>query len=214
MADYFTPTVIQPAIPAADITPLERLLLSHIFHARPDGDALYFCADEGPADTIWLDRPRSQPRSPNPKHREHCRDRSIAACGARSNASIARNLSWSAGPRSVNHRAPEITSTSAFLQLSMIPCESRFESNTGVSQRCERCLFDSSLKANTEFGSWCLRSSGHTCRGTAFSTLTGSGSTPQYSGPPLPTHHCRFTRTAPSGSTTNIMSFDVDAANG
>jgi hypothetical protein len=56
MTDYFTPTVIQPAIPAADITPLERLLLSHIFHARPDGDALYFCADEGPADTIWLDR--------------------------------------------------------------------------------------------------------------------------------------------------------------
>ena len=56
MTDYFTPTVIQPAIPAADITPLERLLLSHIFHARPDGDAFYFCADEGPADMIWLDR--------------------------------------------------------------------------------------------------------------------------------------------------------------
>jgi hypothetical protein len=56
MADYFTPTVIQPAIPAADITPLERLLLSHIFHAQPDGDAFYFCADEGPADMIWLHR--------------------------------------------------------------------------------------------------------------------------------------------------------------
>ena len=56
MADYFTPTVIQPAIPAADITPLERLLLSHIFYAEPDGDGLYFCSDEGPADMIWLDR--------------------------------------------------------------------------------------------------------------------------------------------------------------
>jgi hypothetical protein len=56
MADYFTPTVIQPAIPAADITPLERLLLSHIFHAQPDGDAFYFCADEAPAEMIWLDR--------------------------------------------------------------------------------------------------------------------------------------------------------------
>jgi hypothetical protein len=56
MADYFTPTVIQPAIPAADITPLERLLLSHIFHAQPDGHAFYFSADEGPADMIWLDR--------------------------------------------------------------------------------------------------------------------------------------------------------------
>jgi hypothetical protein len=56
MADYFTPTVIQPAIPAADITPLERLLLSHIFNAEPDGESLYFSADEGPADMIWLDR--------------------------------------------------------------------------------------------------------------------------------------------------------------
>jgi hypothetical protein len=56
MTDYFTTTVIQPAIPAADIAPLERLLLSHIFHAQPDGDAFYFCAEEGPADMIWLDR--------------------------------------------------------------------------------------------------------------------------------------------------------------
>jgi hypothetical protein len=56
MADYFSPTVIQPAIPAADIMPLERLLLSHIFQAEPDGEALYFHADERPADMIWLDR--------------------------------------------------------------------------------------------------------------------------------------------------------------
>jgi hypothetical protein len=56
MADYFSPTVIQPAIPAADITPLERLLLSHIFQAERDDERLYFHADEGPADMIWLDR--------------------------------------------------------------------------------------------------------------------------------------------------------------
>ena len=56
MADYFTPTVIQPTIPVADITPLERLLLSHIFNAEPDGEGLYFYADEGPCDIIWLDR--------------------------------------------------------------------------------------------------------------------------------------------------------------
>jgi hypothetical protein len=55
MADYFSPTVIQPTIPAADITALERLLLSHIFNAEPDGEGLYFYADEGPADMIWLD---------------------------------------------------------------------------------------------------------------------------------------------------------------
>ena len=56
MADYFSPTVIQPTIPVADITPLERLLLSHIFNAAPDGQGLYFYADETPADMIWLDR--------------------------------------------------------------------------------------------------------------------------------------------------------------
>jgi hypothetical protein len=44
-ADYFSPTVIQPTIPVADITPLERLLLSHIFNAEPDGKVLYFYAD-------------------------------------------------------------------------------------------------------------------------------------------------------------------------
>jgi hypothetical protein len=56
MADYFVPTVIQPAIRIADMTPLERLLLSHIFNAKPDGDGLYFYADEGLARMIWLDR--------------------------------------------------------------------------------------------------------------------------------------------------------------
>jgi hypothetical protein len=56
MADYFSPTVVQPTIPLADITPLERLLLSHIFYAEPDGDGLYFSAEESPADMIWLDR--------------------------------------------------------------------------------------------------------------------------------------------------------------
>src|SRR5271170_5655672 len=56
MADYFSPTVIQPAIPVADITPLERLLLSHIFNVEAGDDGLYFYEDEGPAHTIWLDR--------------------------------------------------------------------------------------------------------------------------------------------------------------
>ena len=58
MADYFSPTVIQPTIPVVDITALERLLLSHIFNAEPDGEGLYFYADEGPVSMIWLDRAR------------------------------------------------------------------------------------------------------------------------------------------------------------
>jgi hypothetical protein len=56
MADYYTPTVIQQPIPAADMTPLERLLLTRIFTAKPDGDGLYFYAEECPSDLITLDR--------------------------------------------------------------------------------------------------------------------------------------------------------------
>jgi len=52
MADYFTPTVIQPTIPAQDITHLERLLLSRIFSAQSDGEGLYFYAEESPADIV------------------------------------------------------------------------------------------------------------------------------------------------------------------
>jgi hypothetical protein len=56
MADYYSPTVVQQTIPNADMTKLERLLLSHIFEAEPDGDGLYFFASEGPSDMIWVNR--------------------------------------------------------------------------------------------------------------------------------------------------------------
>jgi hypothetical protein len=56
MADYFTPTVIQQTIPDADMTPLERLLLSHIFEAERDGDSWYFFSEQGPADMLYVER--------------------------------------------------------------------------------------------------------------------------------------------------------------
>jgi hypothetical protein len=49
MADYHSPTVVQPTIPNVDMTPLERLLLTHIFKAEADGDGLYFFAEAGPS---------------------------------------------------------------------------------------------------------------------------------------------------------------------
>jgi hypothetical protein len=54
MADYFSPTVIQQPIPVADMTPLERLVLSLIFDVEPDGEALHFHASLGPSDAIGL----------------------------------------------------------------------------------------------------------------------------------------------------------------
>lgn len=56
MADYYTPTIIQQAIPEADMTPLERLLLSEIFDVERDGDAWYFFSESGPDDMILVDR--------------------------------------------------------------------------------------------------------------------------------------------------------------
>jgi hypothetical protein len=54
MADYFSPTVIQQPIPVADMTPLERLVLSLIFDAESNGETLYFHTVVGPNDAIGL----------------------------------------------------------------------------------------------------------------------------------------------------------------
>jgi hypothetical protein len=60
MADYFEQTVVQQTIPTADMTPLERLLLSHIFECEPDGDGLYFFAEQSPSTTISVTRAELQ----------------------------------------------------------------------------------------------------------------------------------------------------------
>jgi hypothetical protein len=54
MADYFSPTVVQPTIPNSDMTALERLLLTHIFESEPDGDGLYFFAETSSNNQIEL----------------------------------------------------------------------------------------------------------------------------------------------------------------
>jgi hypothetical protein len=50
MTNYYTPIVVQQTIPNADMTPLERLLLTQIFEAEPEGDALYLFAETEPSD--------------------------------------------------------------------------------------------------------------------------------------------------------------------
>ena len=54
MANYYMPTVVQQSIPTGDMTPLERLVLSLVFDAEPDGEALYFFSELGPSDMIGL----------------------------------------------------------------------------------------------------------------------------------------------------------------
>lgn len=52
MADYHSPTVVQPNIPAADITPLESLILGLVFDAEGNDDGIYFHSWCGPSDIV------------------------------------------------------------------------------------------------------------------------------------------------------------------
>jgi hypothetical protein len=54
MADYYTPTVVQPTIPYADMTPLEQLLLAQIFESESNDNGLYFFAEIMPIDQFEL----------------------------------------------------------------------------------------------------------------------------------------------------------------
>lgn len=50
MTNYYTPTVVEPLIPASDVTPLERLLLEEIFEVSEDHGRLYLSHETGPND--------------------------------------------------------------------------------------------------------------------------------------------------------------------
>lgn len=54
MADYYTPTVIDPVIPLSDILPIERLFLALVFDEEVTGQAAYYCSEDGPSDLIFL----------------------------------------------------------------------------------------------------------------------------------------------------------------
>ncbi len=56
MPDYFTQTVLQETIPDADMTALERFLLSHVFQTERDGGAWYFFSEEGAVDILYVER--------------------------------------------------------------------------------------------------------------------------------------------------------------
>jgi len=54
MTDCHSPTIVQPAIPNTDMTPLERLLLAHIFDAEQHDDTFYYYAETGTRDCLTL----------------------------------------------------------------------------------------------------------------------------------------------------------------
>lgn len=56
MADYHSPTTVQPNIPIAAMTALELRLLCELFEFERDDATIYFFATENVADTAWIDR--------------------------------------------------------------------------------------------------------------------------------------------------------------
>jgi len=56
MPNYYFTTVIQQSIRNADMSPLERLLLTQIFEWEQDDEGLYFFASEGSCDMICVAR--------------------------------------------------------------------------------------------------------------------------------------------------------------
>lgn len=54
MADYFSQTVIQPDVPVAAMTALERRILGEIFEYEDMGEEVYFFASAGPNDFLFL----------------------------------------------------------------------------------------------------------------------------------------------------------------
>ncbi len=55
MADYYTPTVVEPMIPLTAMLPIERLFLAQVFSEEIEGEAAYYYSEDGACDLIYLD---------------------------------------------------------------------------------------------------------------------------------------------------------------
>lgn len=55
MADYYTPTVVDPVIPVDAILPIERMFLSQVFDEETENGIAYYYSEDGVRDLIFLD---------------------------------------------------------------------------------------------------------------------------------------------------------------
>lgn len=54
MADYYTPTVIDPVIPISAMQPIERLFLAKVFDEEVTSEAVYYYSEDGANDLNFL----------------------------------------------------------------------------------------------------------------------------------------------------------------
>lgn len=55
MADYYTPTVVEPFIPLSALLPIERLFLARVFDEEIADETAYYYSEDGANDLIFLD---------------------------------------------------------------------------------------------------------------------------------------------------------------
>jgi hypothetical protein len=55
MADYHTPTVIEPMIPVSAVLPVEGMFLAHVLDAEIDSSAVYYFSEQGANDLVFFD---------------------------------------------------------------------------------------------------------------------------------------------------------------
>src|SRR3546814_4276506 len=54
MADYYTPTVVEPFIPLSAMLPIERLFLAQVFDEEIADETAYYSSEDGANDLILL----------------------------------------------------------------------------------------------------------------------------------------------------------------
>lgn len=55
MADYYTPTVVDPVIPVSAILPIEAMFLGQVFNEDVENGIAYYYSEDGSNDLIFLD---------------------------------------------------------------------------------------------------------------------------------------------------------------
>lgn len=55
MADYYTPTVVEPVIPLSAVLPVEAMFLAQVFDEEVENRIVYYYSEDGARDLIFLD---------------------------------------------------------------------------------------------------------------------------------------------------------------